>query len=230
MSTSISENREYFIKALNEVINERIEEELEGCEEDASSTLRHKVIMKRIASGKYTDREDIVRARKRGVLIAIIAAMLALTSCALAIVYREKIGGFIENVFEDFVEVSPDNENQDNSQEYPSKIEKVYEFTYIPEGYELEKEDINSFAVILVYKNNVEKALKIKQMVVNSSGFKINSENNYRNVFDVGEIQIYYRDDYVNIYAFKQDGYIFQIHSDDKLSNKELTKIILNIK
>ena len=226
MSTTTSENREYFIKALNEAINEKFEEEMEGCVEDASCTLRHRLIMKKIAKGKCTCREDLVRMKKRGIMIAIIAAMLALTSCTLAIVYREKIGGFIERVFDDHVAVESENSETDN---YPKKIEKVYEFTYIPEGYELKSEEINFLNVVRIYKDLSEKELKLKQIVF-SGDFQANIENSYKKAFTFGEIEIYNRQNVVNNYVWQSNGYIFQIHSEDSLSEEELTKIILGVK
>lgn len=228
MSTTTSENREYFIKALNEAINEKFEEEMEGCVEDASCTLRHRLIMKKIAKGKCTCREDLVRMKKRGIMIAIIAAMLALTSCTLAIVYREKIGGFIERVFDDWVWVSPESEiNQTDN--YPKEIEKVYEFTYVPEGYKLKTEEIKSFAIARTYYSPSGKELRLKQ-IVHSSEFKLNSENSYTNAFSVENIEIYSRENMLNNYAWQSNGYIFQIHSEEKLSKEELIKIILGVK
>lgn len=230
MSNPITEeNRALFAKALNEAITLKMEEEMEGCVEDASTSLRHKLIMKKIAKGKCTCREDLFRMKKRGIMIAIIAAMLALTSCTLAIVYREKIGGFIEHVFDDWVWVSPVSES-DQTDNCPKEIEKVYEFTYIPEGYELKSEEVGSLSVLHYYQNANEKAIKLKQVVVDAVDFKINSENSYIREFCVGEIEVYSRRNTVNNYIWQSNGYIFQIHSEDNLSEEELTKIILGVK
>lgn len=228
MSNPITEeNRALFAKALNEAITLRMEEEMEGCVEDASTSLRHKLIMKKIAKGKCTCREDLFRMKKRGIMIAIIAAMLALTSCTLAIVYREKIGGFIEHIFEDHVAVEAENGETDD---YPKEIEKVYEFTYIPEGYELKSEKTNFLSVIRIYANSKEKELKLKQLVKASIDFKNDSENSYSKEFNIKGIDIYCRNEALNTYVWESNDYIFQIHSDDNISKEELTKIILGVK
>ena len=228
MSNPITEeNRALFAKALNEAITLRMEEEMEGCVEDASTSLRHKLIMKKIAKGKCTCREDLFRMKKRGIMIAIIAAMLALTSCTLAIVYREKIGGFIEHVFEDHVAVEAENGETDD---YPKEIEKVYEFTYIPEGYELQKEDIKSFAVLRIYTNSTGDELRLNQQVFSLEHFKINSENSYKKVFEIDNIEIYCRYDTLNTYIWLSNGYVFQLRIEDEFSQNELQKIILGVK
>ena len=155
MPNPVSENRIYFVKALNEVINRKLEEEMADCNETASTSLRHKIIMKKIAKGKCYEAADKARITKRTILIAIIAAMLALTSCALAIIYRAKIAGFVESIYDDFVHVSPQDENGDELENYPTEIEKVYEFTYIPEGYELKSQEICYFSVINIVQHRI---------------------------------------------------------------------------
>lgn len=228
MSNPITEeNRALFAKALNEAITLRMEEEMEGCVEDASTRLRHKLIMKKIAKGKCTCREDLFRMKKRGIMIAIIAAMLALTSCTLAIVYREKIGGFIEHVFDDHVAVESENGETDD---YPKEIEKVYEFTYIPEGYELQREDIKSFAVLRIYANSLGKEMRLKQQVILSETLKINSENGYSEALTLDNIHVYFRYTKFNNYIWQTDEYVFQIHSEEIISEEELTKIIHGVK
>ena len=228
MSNPITEeNRALFAKALNEAITLRMEEEMEGCVEDASTRLRHKLIMKKIAKGKCTCREDLFRMKKRGIMIAIIAAMLALTSCTLAIVYREKIGGFIERVFEDHVAVESENGETDD---YPKRIEKVYEFTYIPEGYELKSEETYYFSVVTIYENIESEELRLKQQRANISEYKINSENSYRKLLDTGNIEVYYRKDEFNTYIWQTNDYMFQLRCENEISDEEITKIIQGMK
>ena len=198
MSVSLNENREYFVKALNEVINRKTEEEMAGCQETAHTSLRHKIIMKRIAKGKCYNAADKVIITKRTMLIAIIAAILALTSCTLAIIYRDNIAGFIEKVYEEFVYISPDDESRERKVDYPETIERVYEFTYIPEGYELKSENSNDFAITRIYENAFGKEVRLKQQTIDASVFKTNSENSYSGILKIGDIEVYYRYDKLN--------------------------------
>lgn len=230
MSDSVSENRAYFVKALNEAINRKMEEEMADCREDASTSLRHKIIMKKIAKGKCFEETDKVRITKRTILIAIIAAMLALTSCALVIIYREKIGGFIESIYQDCVHISPDSKSTEEENQYPKEIERIYEFTYIPEGYEFKKGTTYYFSVVNIYEDADGNELKLKQEIVSSADFKTNSQNSYRKAFDVGDKEVYCRSDILNNYVCQTYDYVFQIHSEEKLSEDELQKIIMGIK
>lgn len=230
MSVSLNENREYFVKALNEVINRKTEEEMAGCQETAHTSLRHKIIMKRIAKGKCYDAADKVIITKRTMLIAIIAAILALTSCTLAIIYRDNIAGFIEKVYEEFVYISPDDESRERKVDYPETIERVYEFTYIPEGYELKKENSNLLSIARIYKNSEGKIFLLKQQVIDSADFKTDSVDSFSSAFNVGDIAVYYRINKLNNYVWESNGYQFQIHSKDELSAEELQKLISGIK
>lgn len=231
MSDTVSENRIYFVKALNEAINMKMEEEMADCKENDRTSLRHKIIMKQIAKGKCSEPADKVFAIKRAILVAIIAAVFALTSCTVAIVYRKKIAGFIERTFDNFVSVSADDETSTEVGKYPTRIEKVYEFTYIPEGYELKNKTAQNFVVAYIYENSNGERIKIRQEVTKESEFKVNSENGYSKEFVVDEIDIYYREEHsINTYIFKFNDYIIQFQFENKITNEELSKIVKGIK
>lgn len=232
VSDTVSENRTYFVKALNEAISMKMRDEMEGCTEDARTSLRHKIIMKQIAKGKCSEPADKVFAIKRAILVAIIAAVFALTSCTVAIVYRKKIAGFIEQTFDNFAWISADKEgNNEGAKDYPTTIEKVYEFTYIPEGYELKSQTVQSFIVLSIYEYTDGKEIIIKQRVMNESEFKADIKQGYSKVYIADTIEVYTReDDRLNTYIFEYGGYMMQIQFKDKLSEEELTKIITQIR
>ena len=231
VSDTVSENRIYFVKALNEAISMKMQDEMEGCTENARTSLRHKIIMKQIAKGKCSEPTDKVFAIKRAIFVAIIAAVFALTSCTVAIVYRKKIAGFIEQTFDNFVSVSADDENVEDAGKYPTEIERVYEFTYIPEGYELKSKTIQSFVVVCVYENSDDKEIRIRQKVTNEAEFKMDNENSYSKAFVIDGIDIYLREDIsINTYVFEYNGYMVQIQFEDEISRREFRKIIEGIR
>ena len=229
MSSSISENKAYFIKALNEVIERKTQADMAGFEGDAKTSIRHKIIMKQIAKGKCFDSADKAAVIKKTVLIAVIVAMLALTSCALAIIYRQSIAGFIERVYEEYLLVSPADENGETSEEYPTRIEKVYEFTYIPEGYKLKSETVYLFVSIYIYEDSEQNELKLKQKVNNSSNLKLDISNGYSKAFEVNAIPVYCRENGVYVCSFLIDDYIIEIQYDGENPETELPKIIAGI-
>lgn len=231
MSDTVSENRIYFVKALNEAISMKMQDEMEGCTENARTSLRHKIIMKQIAKGKCSEPADKVFAIKRAILVAIIAAVFALTSCTVAIVYRKKIAGFIERTFDDFVSVSADDENVEDAGKYPTEIERVYEFTYILDGYEVKDKKCTRFAVGYIYQNYDGKELIIRQKVTNEAEFKMDKENSYSEAFVIDGMDIYLREDIsINTYVFEYNGYMVQIQFEDEISRREFRKIIEGIR
>lgn len=226
MHTSVNENKAYFIKALNEVLSQKMEEELAGCEENAKTSVRHKIIMKQIAKGKCFDSADKTSVIKKAILIAVIAAMLALTSCALAIIYRAEIAGFIEHVYEEYILVSSDD---DDETEYPTKLEKIYEFTYIPEGYELKYKSVKKFVALWDYLNLNGERLKIRQQWIGQTEFKVDINKGYSKAYTVNEIEIYCREEDFNAYICQIGDYMIQIHYEGEHPETELPKIVAGI-
>lgn len=229
MSSSISENKAYFIKALNEVIERKTQADMAGFEGDAKTSIRHKIIMKQIAKGKCFDAADKAAVIKKTVLIAVIVAMLALTSCALAIIYRQSIAGFIERVYEEYLLVSPADENGETAEKNPPKIGEKYEFTYIPEGYHLKSKTVYLFVSIHLYEDSAGNKLLLKQKAIDTSKFKLDINNGYSQAFEVEGITVYYREEYLNTYVFQKGGYVLQIHYEGEISQTELRKIIVGI-
>lgn len=232
VSDTVSENRIYFVKALNEAISMKMQDEMDGCTENARTSLRHKIIMKQIAKGKCSEPTDKVFAIKRAILVAIIAAVFALTSCTVAIVYRKKIAGFIEQTFDNFAWISADKEgNNEGAKDYPTTIENVYEFTYIPEGYELKSQTVQSFVVLSIYEYTNGKEIIIRQMIMDESEFKADIKQGYSKAFGIEKIEVYLREDSsVNTYIFEYNGYMMQIQFEDMLYKDEFAKIISGIK
>lgn len=230
MSDTVSENRIYFVKALNEAIGMKMQDEMVDCKENARTSLRHKIIMKQIAKGKCSEPADKAFAIKRAILVAIIAAVFALTSCTVAIVYRKKIAGFIEQTFDNFISVSVDDENVEDVGAYPTKIEKVYEFTYIPDGYELKSKTVQSFVVVSIYENSEGNEIITRQKVMDKSKSKIDTEQGYSKAFVIDKTEVYLREDNrINTYIFEYNDYMIQVQFQDTLPKEEFAKIIKGI-
>ena len=117
-------------------------------------------------------------------------------------------------------------ENIENIETYPTEIKTVYEFTYMPEGYELKSKTVQSLVVMYVY----EERITLKQKVIDKSEFKMDNESGYSKIMVIDEIDIYTREDRINTYIFKFNGYILQIQFKNKIDNEELDKMIKGIK
>lgn len=89
------------------------------------------------------------KKRKTRVLAFIIAAVVAaLAGCAWT--YREKIADFWVTAFDKYDKLEID----DIGEEFPKTIDEVYIPTYVPEGYELEYQQIDSFKVHMLWKSD----------------------------------------------------------------------------
>ena len=213
-------NQELFKQALVEGVNRRIDRELAACEEDVVFSRKHIKAMARIVKGK-TPAKPINR---KMIAILVAAAILLLAGCA--IIYRDEIRDFITDVREFFVKVTFDE--GDNESKY---IEEVYELTYVPEEYELEREHVDRKFVQFIYKNSDGYKIKFIQQPLDVSGFYVDVEHDYDNLSAVSGYEIYYRYTNGTYYYIWNDGkYALKLNLSEELSLQELEIIINGIK
>ena len=216
-------NFELFKQALNEGLSNRIDKELEACTTEAIPSLRHKLAMRAILRGK-TNNIKSISPRTRKVVAILIAAALLLTSCA--VICRDEIRGFIEEVTEHFAKLSHSDDATGGD-----AIEEVYEFTYVPEGYVLEESNANPLLTQSVFCNSDNK-LFLEQRVLDSTLFFVDTEN-YETILIVKTYDIYYKTfDGRHYYLWNDGKYAIKITSDTVLPVEELTSIIngINVK
>ena len=224
----MSENRLYFIKALNEAIAMKMQDEMADCNENAKTSIRHKLIMKQIVKGKCREHKHKACVIKRAVLIAVVAALLALTSCALAVIYFDEIAGFVEKTYDEFVWLTPKDKGAD-TEDYPQTIEKEFEFTYIPEGYELKTKRVKRFVAAYVYEDANGNEITLRQEIIDLTEFKFDGESGYTLAFSTEKTDVYCREDHVNMYVCRLNDYILHIHLNSEITDEELYKIIQGI-
>ena len=216
-------NFELFKQALNEGLSNKIDKELDACTTEAIPSLRHKLAMRAILRGKINDTKSL-SSRARKIVAILIAAALLLTSCA--IVYRDEIRVFIEEVTEHFTKLSHSDDATGGD-----AIEEVYEFTYVPEGYVLEESNANPLLTQSVFCNSDNK-LFLEQRVLDSTLFFVDTEN-YEKILVVKAYNIYYKTfDGRHYYLWNDGKYAIKITSDTVLPDEELISIIngINVK
>jgi hypothetical protein len=179
------------------------------------------------AKWEYTLRELRFREHRqkrntRILAFIIAAAIMALAGCAWT--YREKIADFWVTAFDKYDKLEIDDIGED----FPRTIEEVYIPTYVPEGYELEYEQIDLFKVQMKWKNNGD-YIMYTQTLKPKSRAVLDSE--------VGEYIIKQWDDYT-IFCYSSvdrrsyiwlGRYRFCLFSSKGISDKEFEKIIENI-
>ena len=213
-------NQELFKQALVEGVNRRIDRELAACEEEVVFSRRHIKALNRIIKGK-TPAKPINR---KMVAILVAAAILLLAGCA--IIYRDEIRGFITEIKEFFVEIKFDEGNDESR-----NIEDIYELTYVPEGYVLERQNILKRTTEYIFVDSEGNKLKFVQQPLDNSSFAVDIEHDYDNSMRIGQYAIYYR--YTNTtysYIWNDGKHALKLNSTNELSLKELESLIIGIK
>lgn len=213
-------NQELFKQALVEGVSRRIDREIAACDEEVVFSRRHIKNMERIVKGK-TPKKPI---NKKMVAILVAAAVLLLAGCA--IIYRDQIRDFITNIKELFVEIKFD-EGENNRQ----TIDEIYELTYLPEGYSLEKEEVNRVFVQYLFINEDKDYIKFIQQSIDASGFAVDIEHSDNVIIEIGEYTVYSRQTNGTYYYLWNDGkYALKLNSKEELSHETLEAIINGIK
>ncbi len=171
---------------------------------------------------------DLLKEQKRRLPIKkaitiLVAAALLLTSCA--IVYRDEIRGFIEEVTEHFTKLSHSDEATSGG-----AIEEIYEFTYVPEGYVLEESNVNPLLNKNVYRNSDGNIITIRQRVLSSNGFFVDNDEQIL-ILTVDAHDIYYTlSEGYHAYLWNDGEYAMAITSDTKLLEGELLLMVKGVK
>ncbi len=212
-------NQELFKQALVEGVNRRLDREIAAYDEDITYSRRHIKNMVRIVNGK-TPRKPL---STKMIAILVAAAILLLAGCA--IIYRDQIRDFITNIKEFFVEIKFD-EGENHSQ----TIDEIYELTYVPEGYSLEKQVINRMKIEYLFTTVDDDYIKFIQRPIDAVGFSVDIENGDYNLINIDQYEIYYRQINTGYYYVWNDGkYALKINSTELLSEQLLKLIIEGI-
>ena len=213
-------NQELFKQALVEGVSRRIDREIAACDEKVVFSRRHIKNMERIVKGK-TPKKPI---NKKMVAILVAAAVLLLAG--YAIIYRDEIREFVTDIREYFVKIDfEDGENESRA------IDEIYELTYLPEGYSLEKQEINRMVVQYLFANAENDIIRFIQQSIDASNFYVDIENSDNVIIEIGDYTVYSRQTNGTHYYIWNDGkYALTLNSKEELSHETLEAIINGIK
>ena len=216
-------NLELFRQALTEAVSSKIDSVIEGCDEEFEISDRHKTAMQAILDGTY-EKKSFWKLNKAKVAAILVAAALLLASCA--VIYRDEIGGFIKEVYDEYVQFVIDKDNEGQI------IEQVYEFTYVPDGYVLEETHKTPSLVRYEYEDAENNFFNCHQYVRNAIfGFDAESEDYAVETINIGGIEINCTTTKQSFYYLWSDGvYAFFVQSSQPIEYSELEKIIEGIK
>ena len=212
-------NLELFKQALNEAVSNKFDKMADECTEEIVCSERHKLAMRTIIYGK-ADTSRAWSPRVKRIIAILVAAALILTSCG--IIFRNQI----REIFEEFyVKLTYEGNEESNK-----NIDEVYVLGYVPEGYVLEREKVESLRITYKYVNETGDVLYFEQRAIAHSGYYIDSESGYSKIEEIEEFDVYYR--FTNKfyhYVWNNETYTMTIKSSIKLSNENIILLINEI-
>ena len=220
------EDEALFAKALRAETDRRYNELMQNTiVSGEASEEHHKRIRTMI---KLAEKEDKARPNIKKRLIAIlIAAVILLVGCATAI-YIDEIKEFIITRFDDHVEVDATDKGENTVNK---TIDKIYEFTYILEGYKLEETVNTVYIVRNKYVNPSGDEYVISQTVKESDSVNYDFKADDYILLNISDVSIYHNvDSYGCFYVFFIDDYSFRIKSNVSIENALLAKIVEGMK
>ena len=212
---------ELFKQALLEALEINLQEEEKDFVDKVETSDQHKAAMQAILDGTY-EKKSVWKFTKAKVAAILVAAALLLASCA--VIYRNEIRDFVEEIFADFTKLTYSDKDIDGQ-----TIETVYELTYVPNGYVLKDTVITPTLVRYKFINSSSNMLIYEQKILSAS-FMFNNENGYNLLMSLDEVDIYYKTaDNYHYYLWNNGEYSFLISTNDQLSNEDIDQMINNI-
>ena len=213
-------NLELFKQAISDGLSKKFDSVVNSYTDEIVCSEQHNLAMRTIVYGKADAKRTWSPKMKRIVAILVAAALL-LTSCG--IIFRNEIREIVDEFFAKYV-YSGDGTGNDT-------IEEVYELTYLPEGYKLEKENIYDLCVTYTFADKNNNVIIFEQRILDGSDFTVDSESGYSQMKEIEEYDVYYRltDKYHN-YIWNDGKYAMSIKSKTELSIEQIVQLIDGIK
>ena len=213
-------NLELFKQAISDGLSKKFDSVVNSYTDEIVCSEQHNFAMRTMVYGKADAKRTWSPKMKRIVAILVAAALL-LTSCG--IIFRNEI----REVFEEFfVKLTYSGNGTGND-----TIEEVYELTYLPEGYKLEKENIYDLCVTYTFADKNNNVIVFEQRVLDKSEFNVDSESGYSEMKEIEKYDVYYRFTAKYHHCIWNDGkYVFSINSTVFLSNEKIVLLLKGIK
>ena len=158
-------------RAFHQYVDEQMTAEFSNVPKFETSASFDRRINRAIKSERnYYYKFTLTRARR--ILCACIIILIIMLSLLSVGAVREAIAGFFIEHFSNHNSLSTMSDTQSN---YPTTIEKVYEPSFIPDGYNIIEEDISTAGVTLIYGYD-DKMILFTQDTKSGSGINLDNE------------------------------------------------------
>lgn len=213
-------NLDLFRQAINEGLSNRFDNVANSYTEKIICSEKHNLAMRTIIYGK-ADRQRVWSPRIKCIIAILVAAAILLTSCG--VIFRNEIREVFEKFFVNLTYSSDDTSG--------STIEKIYELSYLPEGYYLTENTVTDVSVMYIFLDTSGNSLYFEQHILDGSYFLIDSESGYSKVVEIQGYEVYHKSTKKYFTYLLNDGkYSLVLKSTVELSNEELVLIIKGIK
>ena len=216
--------RELFRRALTEAFVRKYERELAECQETAQCSDEHLRHMNEIIS--QSAKADRRKDRRKWIVALLVAAALLLTACTVY-AYHAEIRDFIEKVYEKYILITF---SDSSSAPEVKKIAEKYTLGYVPEGYELVKDDCFPNMHEMEWQDAEGNYLYVKQCNLYGSDFVLDSEFGESSVIPCDQFTVYYTKSTVHTYVWNNGIYSFQMVSSLPLSIDTLSHIVTSMR
>jgi hypothetical protein len=161
-------------------------------------------------------------ANRTKILIALIAAAVLLTGCA---VFREQIAGLLLTFGNGFVNI------EGSTSDAPREIEHAYAATYVPEGF-VEVERVEEwYQVKTVWENANGDSIEIYQDVIYGSGFGADTKYSETSKIELEQFDVLNIEGKgYSIYYWSDNLYVFQLQALPSLDKDAALNIIKGLK
>ncbi len=219
------DDRSLFGQMCEQSLTKQYEEDIKKyADESAKCSRRHYKRLEKITGIKLKGSRTL---SGKAVLLILAAAIALLTACA-ALIYSDKIGEFFAEFYDDYINVGVSAEGQEEN----PKITEWYVLSYVPEGFELDKETKTATFSHYVWENSEGKRILYRQMI-NWDDTKFNTNNATTIETMSFDFKVYYyQGDDTDFYFWKSYGYYFKISSnyplDEALLNEMIGGVVLD--
>ena len=215
-------NIELFKQAISEGLAGRLDKVVNGYTQEIACSQQHSIAMKKIVYEK-TDLQKVLSPKMKKIIAILVAAALLLTGCG--IIFRNEIREVIEESSEFFITLTYTDSNSNGK-----LIEKVYELSYVPDGYSLVDSTISPLTVIYKFEHDNNGYIRFEQSVLNGAYFSIDNEQGYTQIININNCEIYcVHHDKSHIYLWNDGTYAMKISSGAPLSDDEIASILNGI-
>ena len=211
-----NKNLELFKQAINEGLSRRFDKISSSFTDEIVCSGGHELAMRSIVYGKASEKRAL-SPKTRRIIAILVAAALLLTGCGM--LFRNQIR---EAIREFYVAITLSDKVGGES-----AIEEIYELSYVPDGFNLKTQVIESINTLFIYENEANQIIWFEQRISEGSTFIIDTESGYSKMMNISEHDIYFREtNHYTYYIWTSDKYAFYIKTNMESAHIEIVSII----